>query len=92
MEMTDKIKILWRPELARIQEKYGMYAYKSASKDFVRRKITDTIPEEFLNAEISDTLFERDYTKIAEEINAFRRAKGRRPKRKKPKKKKLRLI
>ena len=92
MEMASKIKILWRPELAKIQEKYNMHAYKSASKDFVRGKVVEKIPEEFLNQEISEALFERDYNKIAEEINAFRRAKGRRAKRKRPKKRKLRLL
>ena len=35
MKLENKLKILWRPELALIQEKYGMAKYKEKSKSFV---------------------------------------------------------
>ena len=87
-----KIKILWRRELAHIQEINGMYAYKDKSKDFVRKKILEKVPETLLNEQISGELFERDYNTIAEDIDNYRKEQGRRPKRKRVKRKKLRLL
>lgn len=73
MEPEKKIKLLWRPELAHIQEKNGMYKYARASKDFVRKKILETVPEEILWRQFSEELFERDYTMIEETLEEYRR-------------------
>lgn len=79
VEMKWKIRILWRPELAHIQEICRMAKYGGKSKDFVRDKIVERVPEEILNGLISDELFERDYTEIGGRIEEFRgRRKGRR--------------
>ena len=72
-KMIHKIRLLWRPELAHIQEIHGMPAYKQKSKDFVQKKILEKIPEEVLQKQISDELFERDYTTIQETIRKFKR-------------------
>ena len=72
-KMIHKIHLLWRPELAHIQEINGMPAYKQKSKDFVQKKILEKIPEEVLQKQISDELFERDYTTIQETIRKFKR-------------------
>lgn len=72
MEMKQKIRILWRPELAHIQEICGMARYEGKSKDFVREKIVERVPGEILNQLISEELFERDYTEIGERIGEFR--------------------
>ena len=72
-KMILKIRLLWRPELAHIQEINGMPAYKQKSKDFVQKKILEKIPEEVLQKQISDELFERDYTTIQETIRKFKR-------------------
>lgn len=72
MEMKQKIRILWRPELAHIQEICGMARYEGKSKDFVRNKIVERVPAEILNGLISEELFERDYTEIGERIGEFR--------------------
>lgn len=72
-KMLHKIRLLWRPELAHIQEIKGMPAYKQKSKDFVQKKILEKIPEEVLQKQISDELFERDYTTIQETIRKFKR-------------------
>lgn len=72
-KMIHKIRLLWRPELAHIQEINGMPAYKQKSKDFVQKKILEKIPEEVLQKQISDELFERDYTTIQETIRKFKR-------------------
>lgn len=76
-----KLSILWRPELSVLQEKYKMPVYKNKSKDFVREKILEKIPWEDLNREISETLFERDYSSIQKEINEYRVSNGRKPRR-----------
>lgn len=73
VEMNQKIRILWRPELAHIQEICGMARYEGKSKDFVRNKIVERVPEEILNGLISEELFERDYTEIGERIGEFRK-------------------
>lgn len=72
-KMLHKIRLLWRPELAHIQEINGMPAYRQKSKDFVQKKILEKISEEVLQKQISDELFERDYTMIQETIRKFKR-------------------
>lgn len=76
MEMMQKIQILWRPELVHIQEICGMAKYAEKSKEFVRKKIVERVPEEILNRLMSEELFERDYMEIEGRIREFR--KGRR--------------
>lgn len=72
--MKRKMSLLWRLELADIQEKFGMHAYRENSKFFVRNKILERVPMDGLQKSISEELFERDYTKIAEEIESDRKA------------------
>lgn len=72
MEPKKKIKLLWRPELAHIQEKNGMYKYARASKEFVRAKILETVPQELLWKQLSEELFERDYTTIQQTLEEYR--------------------
>lgn len=72
MEWKNKIQMLWRPELAHIQELNNMAAYKQKSKDFVAGKILEKVPEDILKLQFSDALFERDYNAIKEQILKFR--------------------
>ena len=67
-----KIKILWRPELARIQAKNRLPVYKEKSKSFVQKAVLDRVPEEILWAQVSEELFERDYNTIENEIKEFK--------------------
>lgn len=83
-----RLSILWRPELAHIQEIKAMFKYKAESKDFVMDKILLKVPEEELRPLISQELFERDYNAIAEVINAYRAANNQRPRRKRAYKRK----
>ncbi len=69
-----KISILWRPELAHIQEMNGLPKYKEKSKLFVAGKILERIPEETLQAQLCEELFERDYNGIAEAIRSYQKA------------------
>ena len=68
-----KLGLLWRPELSRIQEKNSLPKYRQKSKDFVIEKILLKVPGERLYRQISDELFERDYTEIEENIRAYKK-------------------
>ncbi len=68
-----KITILWRPELNRLLEQNHLPKYREKSKDFVQKKLLEKVSEEVLWPQVCGELFERDYTKIGEEIAAFRR-------------------
>lgn len=81
VERKKKIQILWRPELAHIQELCSMPKYAQKSKDFVRNKIVEQVPEEILDKMISEELFQRDYTEIKERIGEFRRERRKRKQR-----------
>ena len=81
MDWSHQIEILWRPELAHIQELNRMAAYKQKSKRFVADKIVEKIEPEVLSEQLSEELFERDYTKIWETIQAFRKENGQKPRR-----------
>ena len=76
-----KLGMLWRPELVVLQQLNNMPRYKEKSKDFVISKFLERlengkISEEQLKLQVSDILFERDYTLIAEEIENFRKKGG----------------
>ena len=73
-----KISILWRPELAHIQELNGLPKYKEKSKMFVAGKILEKVPENVLQAQLCEELFERDYTSIEERIQEYKKADRRR--------------
>lgn len=77
MDPSNKLSIMWRPELAHIQDINGMPKYKEKSKAFVIEKILEKVPEELLNKQLCDELFERDYSTISELITEYRKANGR---------------
>ena len=91
MNWNHKIEILWRPELAHIQELNKMYAYKQKNKQFVADKIVETVPLEILAKQLSEELFERDYTKIWETIQAFRKENGQKPRRRRRRRRSKRI-
>lgn len=67
-----KITILWRIELAHIQERNRLPKYKQKSKKFVQEKIVEKLDEETLQKELIHELFERDYQLIEEEIRLYK--------------------
>ena len=71
-----KLGILWRPELAHIQEQNGLPGYKQKSKKFVTDKIIERVPEDILNVQISQELFERDYNEIGAIIGEYKKRRG----------------
>ncbi len=75
VDWKKKMSLLWRPELVHIQEINQLPRYKEKSKQFVIEKILLRVPKDRLYRQISQELFERDYTKIEEEIKAYRSAR-----------------
>lgn len=77
MKWDRKLSILWRPELAQIQEWNQMPKYKEKSRAFVSQKIAENIPgkisESGLKRQISELLFERDYNEAASMLADYRR-------------------
>lgn len=77
MKWKRKLEILWRPELAQLQEWNAMPKYKEKSKSFVTEKILERIPEkideETLRQQISELLMERDYNTVAEMLAEYRK-------------------
>lgn len=86
MDWKKKISILWRPEMAHIQELNRMPRYDYLSKAAVSEKILAAVPEDILQKQFCEELFERDYEKIAETINEYRVAHGQKKRRKRRKK------
>ena len=72
VKANKKLSLLWRPELARIQERNKLPKYKDKSKDFVRKKLIETLPEEVLWSCYYEELMDRDYTTIRQEIEEYR--------------------
>lgn len=70
-----KMSLLWRPELAHIQECNQLPKYKEKSKAFVVEKILLKVEKEKLKQQISEELFERDYNEIEEQIKKYRKDK-----------------
>lgn len=90
--MKNKLSILWRPELAHIQEINHMYKYKEKSKSFVIEKILENVEKEVLQKQICDELFERDYSTIAERIADYRTSNNLKRRNKKRKSKKYKIM
>lgn len=88
MDWNKKIEILWRMELSHIQEKNSLYAYKNKSKAFVREYVLDRVDKEVLQKQLLQELFERDYDKVFEQINNYRKENGLKPRKRRKYKRK----
>ena len=73
VKTASKLSLLWRPELAAIQDRSGLPKYREKSKEFVQKKLLEKLSEDVLQSEIIHALFERDYTLIEAEIRNYRR-------------------
>lgn len=92
IDRRKKLSMLWRPELAHIQEINQMPRYREKSKAFVIDRILNNVPEETLNRQICEELFERDYEKIFDTINEYRQQNGQKKRRRKRRRKYKPLI
>lgn len=70
-----KLSLLWRPELAHIQEMNQLPKYRQKSKDFVMEKILLNVSQEHLREQISQELFERDYNEIEKIMMEYKRGR-----------------
>ncbi len=73
VKWNKKLGMLWRPELAHIQELNQLPKYKQKSKDFVVEKILEKVPADVLQKQMCEELFQRDYNTIAEQIAEYKR-------------------
>ncbi len=87
MHRKQKLSLLWRPELVHIQALNHMPKYTEKSKEFVIDKILERVPEEALAPQISEELFERDYSTILETINEYRQQHGQKKRQKRRRRK-----
>lgn len=74
MDLKKKLSLLWRPELVHIQEINRLLAYREKSKVFVINKILQKVSKEVLDCQISEELFQRDYTIIEETIRRYKQS------------------
>ena len=77
MKWQRKLSVLWRPELAQIQEWNDMPKYRDKSREFVSHKIAERvpnkIPEDVLKKQVSELLFERDYNEAPRMLADYRK-------------------
>lgn len=85
VRLERQLDLLWRPELATLQEWNEMPKYAQRSKAFVREKILERVPQETLKRQITDLLFERDYEALLAQIREVQ--KKTRPRKRKMSKK-----
>ena len=81
MKLRNKLSILWRPELAIIQDQNDMPKYKQLGRDAVVMKIIERteypegkkgrIERDVLSRQVSGVLFERDYNDISAALREY---------------------
>lgn len=61
-KVQNQLSFLWRKELDHLRKGYIKFRYADKSKEFLRKKILEKIPEKELRDLIIQELFERDYS------------------------------
>ncbi len=61
-KLKNKMSLLWKSELSHILAENKMPKYTQKSKKFITEKLIEKVPEDVLHEQISEELFERDYT------------------------------
>ncbi len=62
VKLKNQVRLLWRRELADIQEKNGLYKYAKKSRAQVEKYIMESIGSEAMKKAVLEELFERDYS------------------------------
>ena len=83
--LEKKVSLLWRPEMEHILELSHLPMLRSLSKARLVRRLPEMMDRPRLDQMISDELFERDYTLIAQEIRDYRASVGAAPRKKQKK-------
>jgi len=69
VSLMKQLDLLWRPELAHIQEKEAVPKYGNKRRAYIYDKLIEKVGAEGLKHDITDELFERDYT-VYDAINS----------------------
>lgn len=64
--IKNKMSLLWKRELSHILAENKMPKYADKSRKFITEKLIERVQEEILQKQISEELFERDYTIFTE--------------------------
>ena len=64
VKLTNMMGLLWKRELAILQEKNGLYKYADKSKMYRKKYLMDSVDKELLKKQMIEVLFERDYSLI----------------------------
>ncbi len=62
VKLKTQLDLLWRPELLGIQMKYGYPKYANKKRSEIYDYLIERLDEEQLKKDMTDQLFERDYT------------------------------
>ena len=60
--LKNQLLLLWRRELAQIQQINNLHKYAGKSRAFVEEYVLNSVSPELLKKQVIDILFERDYT------------------------------
>lgn len=60
--LKNQLPLLWRRELAQIQQINKLHKYAGKSKSFIEEYVLSSVPPEVLKRQVIDILFERDYS------------------------------
>ena len=60
--LKNKMSMLWKSEFSHILAENKMPKYAQKSKKFIAEKLMEKVSEDVLHEQISEELFERDYT------------------------------
>lgn len=78
-----KLEMLWRPEIAVLQDIFSMPKYREKSKSFVLSKVLERLengkidPKEF-TIQMNELLIQRDYNSISETLKEYKLEKKKR--------------
>ena len=78
-----KLEMLWRPEIAVLQDEFKMPKYREKSKKFVLTKVLERLengkidPKEF-TIQMNELLIQRDYNSISETLKEYKLEKRKR--------------
>ena len=61
-DIHEQMKLLWKTEMFQLLDMNGCPKYRSKSRAFLREYLAEHIPEEVLKKQMTDLIFERDYT------------------------------
>ena len=62
VKLKYQMELLWKRELHNILQRNALPAYKDKSRKFISDKLTEKLDEVILKRQLTDQLFERDYT------------------------------